>query len=62
APLDAGASDLLHEAVRRFVMTGRGATRALKVARTIADLCGSDGVTEAHVAEALAFRGQEVVA
>jgi magnesium chelatase family protein len=60
APLSAEASDLLHEAVRRFAMTGRGATRVLKVSRTIADLAGVDTVAAAHVAEALAFRGQEV--
>ena len=34
----------------------RGYTRTLRVARTIADLVGSEAVQRAHVAEALAFR------
>jgi magnesium chelatase family protein len=34
----------------------RGYHRVLRVARTIADLGGSDVAAEAHVAEALRFR------
>ncbi len=37
-------------------LTGRGFERVLRIARTIADLQGSDDVDEDHVAEALAFR------
>ncbi|MFM8999590.1 MAG: ATP-binding protein, partial [Actinomycetota bacterium] len=50
------ARDLLATAVDRIGLTGRGFDRALKVARTIADLAGSDATEEAHVAEALAYR------
>lgn len=50
------AEAALGRAVERFALTGRGFDRTLKVARTIADLEGSDSVREAHVLEALAFR------
>ena len=38
-------------------LSGRGVTRLLKVARTIADLDASERVLEGHVAEALTYRG-----
>ncbi|MBT9281471.1 MAG: YifB family Mg chelatase-like AAA ATPase [Hydrogenibacillus schlegelii] len=50
------ARRLFTEAVRQAALTGRGAVRALRVARTIADLDDAAEVAEAHVAEALAFR------
>jgi magnesium chelatase family protein len=37
-------------------LTARGWTRTLRLARTIADLDGSDGVLRRHVAEALIYR------
>jgi magnesium chelatase family protein len=54
--LTAGADRLLGRAVDRFALTGRGLDRALKVARTIADLAGAEGVEEGHLAEALSYR------
>jgi magnesium chelatase family protein len=50
------ARDLLAQAVDRLGLTGRGFDRALKVARTAADLAGSDAVDADHVAEALSYR------
>jgi magnesium chelatase family protein len=49
---------ILGRAVERYGLTGRGFDRALKVARTIADLDGSDRIDGPHLVEALAFRGQ----
>ena len=57
ANLDAGAARLLARAVDALTLTGRGFDRALKVARTIADLDDSDVVSSGHLSEALAYRG-----
>jgi magnesium chelatase family protein len=54
-PEGAGAA-LLAEAAAKLSLTARGYTRVLKVARTIADLDGSDAVRRVHVAEALSYR------
>ena len=55
APDEAGAA-LLADAASRLQLTARGYSRVLKVARTIADLEGCDGVRRLHVAEALSYR------
>ena len=51
-----GARDLLLDGHRRMSLTARGHDRVLRIARTIADLEGSDDVQTVHVAEALGFR------
>ena len=56
ARMSVQARELLAEAVDRHALTGRGFDRALKVARTIADLGGSELVEPDHVVEALAYR------
>ena len=44
------------EAAERMRLTARGYHRVLRVARTLADLEGSDSVHRIHVAEALSYR------
>jgi predicted ATPase with chaperone activity len=56
APPDADGRRLLTQAVQAFGLSARGYARVLKVARTIADLGGSDHVRSDDVAEALQYR------
>lgn len=56
-PDDAGR-DLLAKAAAAMRLSARGYTRVLRVARTIADLAGSETVGRVHVAEALSYRRQ----
>lgn len=54
--LTPGAEALLQAAAKKMLLSARSYDRLLRVARTIADLHGSDPVEEGHVAEALAYR------
>ena len=54
--LDDAASTFLHVAAARLGWSGRSTHRALKVARTIADLAGAQHTQVAHVAEAMQYR------
>jgi magnesium chelatase family protein len=51
----------LATAVDRLGLSGRGFHRALRVARTIADLDGSDQVEDQHVREALSLRHLPII-
>ncbi len=53
---DADGKALIRSAADKFGLTARGYHRILRVARTIADLGGSDRVARSHLAEALAYR------
>ncbi|HEC90254.1 MAG TPA: ATP-binding protein, partial [Alphaproteobacteria bacterium] len=58
---DTAAAALLTEAAERMRLTARGYHRVLRVARTIADLDGTDldsgdGIRRIHIAEAISFR------
>ena len=56
AGLSDGALELLSKAVERLALSGRGFDRAIRVARTIADLAGSEPLELGHMSEALGYR------
>ena len=53
---DAHSLDMLRMAMERLKLSARAYSRILKVARTIADLAGSDRVESMHIAEAIGYR------
>jgi magnesium chelatase family protein len=53
---DAAAAQLLQAAMLRLNWSARSYHRVLKLARTVADLAGSDMIAQAHVAEAVQYR------
>jgi magnesium chelatase family protein len=53
---DEAGRKLLLQAADAMRLSARSYTRMLRVARTIADLAGSEGVGRVHVAEALSYR------
>ena len=57
--LDAAAEEVLSKAVESMALTGRGFDRALKVARTVADLSGDERVQAPHLLEALSYRAMD---
>ncbi len=56
AAMDEGARTLLTQAADKLRLSARGYRRVMRVARTIADLDGSDSVKRPHIAEAASFR------
>lgn len=60
--LDGGAEPMLRAVQERGLLSARGQHRLLRVARTLADLDGSRRTGRDHVAEALAWRAESVLA
>jgi len=54
--VDPAGEKLLEMAINRLGLSARAYTRILKVARTIADLDGSDPIRAPHVSEAIQYR------
>lgn len=54
--IDEQTTTLLHNAMERLHLSARAYSRILKVARTIADLSGSENIQMPHIAEAIGYR------
>lgn len=54
--LDAACTGLMKTAMNQLQLSARAYHRVLKLARTIADLAGSDRIAASHLAEALQYR------
>ncbi|MDR3121690.1 MAG: YifB family Mg chelatase-like AAA ATPase [Clostridiales bacterium] len=54
--LDGGSREMLRQAYEKLALSARAHGRILKVARTIADMEGSDAIREDHIAEAIGYR------
>ena len=57
--MDAACMGLLRGAVAKHKLSARAYHRVLRVARTCADLAGSEQITTEHLAEALQYRPQK---
>ena len=54
--LDEACTKLMKMAIDRLGLSARAYDRILKVARTVADLAGSEGIESAHLSEAIQYR------
>jgi len=54
--LEPAAEKLMKAAIQQFHLSARASHRVLKLARTIADLAGSERIAAHHVAEAVQYR------
>jgi magnesium chelatase family protein len=58
--LDEAGQRLMQAAMRQLHLSARAYHRVLKLARTIADLAGAEGIGPAHLAEAIQYRPRRV--
>lgn len=56
--VSASGQQILTNAVDKMQLSARGYFKILKIARTIADLCGSDQIQDEHILEALQYRSK----
>ena len=54
--LDSSAADMLKMAMTELNFSARAYNRIVKVARTIADMAGSEIITAEHITEAIQYR------
>lgn len=60
AKLSSKAEETLMTAAQRLKLSARGYHRTVKLARTIADLAGSESIEPTHMLEALQYRAREI--
>ena len=57
--LSTPAKEVLDASAEKFQLSARGYHKTIKVARTIADIEGSQSITPTHILEALQYRVKE---
>ncbi|MBT5824452.1 YifB family Mg chelatase-like AAA ATPase [Candidatus Peregrinibacteria bacterium] len=55
-PMSVASQDILSNATKNYALSGRAVHRLIKVARTIADIEGSNKINEGHLYESLQYR------
>ncbi len=58
--LDSNSEVFVQAVIKQLALSGRGYDRLMRVSRTIADLAGEKQVSENHIAEAVAYRDNDL--